>query len=38
MTLPLLIVDVVPVEADGLESKEVVRGLEIERPEVIDMI
>jgi hypothetical protein len=31
-----LIVDVVPVEADGVES--VVRGLEIERPEVIDMI
>jgi hypothetical protein len=38
MTLPLLIVDLVPVEADGVESEEVVRGLEIERPKVIDMI
>jgi hypothetical protein len=38
MTAPLLVVDLVPVEADRVESREVVRGLDTEMPEVIDII
>jgi hypothetical protein len=38
MTAPLLVVDLVPVEANRVESREVVRGLDTEMPEVIDII